>query len=85
MQMQEQFLSFALQASFVICGTLPGCIPSHLTEISPVPPTQDLKWVGLLAPLDAPHHLRKYENLPYREGAAMKEASTATALAVCFD
>ena len=31
---------------------------------------QDLKWVGLLAPLDAPHHLRKHEHLPYREGSA---------------
>lgn len=32
---------------------------------------EDLKWVGLLAPLDAPHHLRKYEHLPYREGAVL--------------
>ena len=33
---------------------------------------QDLKWVGLLAPLDAPHHLRKHEHLPYREGSALR-------------
>ncbi|CAE7221563.1 SPOUT1 [Symbiodinium necroappetens] len=38
-----------------------------------VPHHKDLKWVGLLAPLDAPHHLRKYENLPYREGVVLKK------------
>ncbi|CAE7782639.1 Spout1 [Symbiodinium pilosum] len=38
-----------------------------------VPVHKDLKWVGLLAPLDAPHHLRKYENLPYREGVVLKK------------
>ena len=25
--------------------------------------------MGLLAPLDAPHHMKKYERMPYREGA----------------
>ena len=45
----------------ILCANLPvGAIP------------QDLKWVGLLAPLDAPHHLRKHEHLPYREGAALR-------------
>ncbi|CAE7022917.1 SPOUT1 [Symbiodinium natans] len=38
-----------------------------------VPVHKDLKWVGLLAPLDAPHHLRKYENLAYREGVVLKK------------
>lgn len=34
-----------------------------------LPHHPDLKWVGALAPLDAPHHLRKHERLAYREGA----------------
>lgn len=38
-----------------------------------LPVHRDLKWVGLLNPLDAPHHLRKQERLPYREGAVMEE------------
>lgn len=36
-----------------------------------LPVHRDLKWVGLLSPLDAPHHLRKTERLPYREGAVL--------------
>jgi len=41
-----------------------------------LPEHPDLKKVGLLAPLDAPHHLRKQEKLAYREGAVMnKDAS----------
>jgi len=36
-----------------------------------VPMHPDLRWVGLLSPLDAPHHLRKYERLQYREGAVV--------------
>lgn len=32
---------------------------------------RDLKWVGLMSPLDAPHHLRQRERLAYREGAVM--------------
>eukprot|EP00434_Breviolum_minutum_P037059 symbB.v1.2.032849.t1/scaffold4002.1/size59637/5 len=38
-----------------------------------VPVHKDLKWVGLLAPLDAPHHLRKNEHLPYREGVVLQK------------
>eukprot|EP00435_Cladocopium_sp_Y103_P071257 s177_g37.t1 len=38
-----------------------------------VPVHKDLKWVGLLAPLDAPHHLRKHEHLPYREGVVLQK------------
>lgn len=41
-----------------------------------VPVHKDLKWVGLLNPLDAPHHLRRAEKLAYREGAVL---STDTA------
>jgi len=36
-----------------------------------LPMHRDLKWVGLLSPLDAPHHLRRYERLAYREGAVL--------------
>lgn len=36
-----------------------------------VPMHKDLKFVGLLSPLDAPHHLRKNEHLAYREGAVL--------------
>lgn len=36
-----------------------------------LPMHKDLRWVGLLSPLDAPHHLRKHERLAYREGAVM--------------
>lgn len=36
-----------------------------------VPMHPDLRSVGLLSPLDAPHHLRKWERLQYREGAVM--------------
>lgn len=35
----------------------------------------DLRWVGLLNPLDAPHHLRKNEWLAYREGVVLEEDS----------
>merc|ERR1712232_1406454 len=44
--------------------------PQYLRrQLLPVHP--DLKHVGLLSPLDAPHHVRKQERLPYREGAVM--------------
>ncbi|CAE8632251.1 unnamed protein product, partial [Polarella glacialis] len=36
-----------------------------------LPVHKDLRHVGLLSPLDAPHHLRKYERLPYRDGAVL--------------
>ncbi|KAJ4722405.1 Methyltransferase C9orf114 protein [Melia azedarach] len=32
-----------------------------------------LRFVGMLPPLDAPHHLRKHEWAPYREGVTLKE------------
>jgi len=34
-----------------------------------------LRFVGVLPPLDAPHHLRKHEWAPYREGVTLKERS----------
>lgn len=40
-----------------------------------VPMHGDLKWVGVLNPLDAPHHLRKKEWLAYREGVVLPAES----------
>ncbi|GJQ12328.1 hypothetical protein GpartN1_g4119.t1 [Galdieria partita] len=37
------------------------------------PMSEDLKYAGLLNPIDAPHHLRKDEWLPWREGVILKE------------
>ncbi|KAK4759179.1 hypothetical protein SAY87_022310 [Trapa incisa] len=37
------------------------------------PKHDKLRFVGMLPPLDAPHHLRKHEWAPYREGVTMKE------------
>ncbi|QCE08367.1 putative methyltransferase C9orf114 homolog [Vigna unguiculata] len=37
------------------------------------PMHNSLRFVGLLPPLDAPHHLRKHEWGPYREGVTVKE------------
>ncbi|KAE9611656.1 hypothetical protein Lal_00011477 [Lupinus albus] len=37
------------------------------------PMHNNLRFVGLLPPLDAPHHLRKHEWGPYREGVTLKE------------
>ncbi|KAK7357507.1 hypothetical protein VNO80_16795 [Phaseolus coccineus] len=37
------------------------------------PMHDSLRFVGLLPPLDAPHHLRKHEWGPYREGVTVKE------------
>ncbi|XP_021830132.1 putative methyltransferase C9orf114 [Prunus avium] len=34
-----------------------------------------LRFVGMLPPLDAPHHLRKHEWGPFREGVTLKERS----------
>ncbi|OVA06678.1 putative RNA methyltransferase [Macleaya cordata] len=36
------------------------------------PMHNSLRYVGLLPPLDAPHHLRKHEWGPYREGVTLK-------------
>ncbi|KAJ9154345.1 hypothetical protein P3X46_027692 [Hevea brasiliensis] len=37
------------------------------------PRHNSLRFVGLLPPLDAPHHLRKHEWAPYREGVTSNE------------
>uniref|UniRef100_A0A803Q293 Uncharacterized protein n=1 Tax=Cannabis sativa TaxID=3483 RepID=A0A803Q293_CANSA len=37
------------------------------------PMHSSLRFVGLLPPLDAPHHLRKHEWGPFREGVTLKE------------
>ncbi|EEF45365.1 putative methyltransferase C9orf114 [Ricinus communis] len=37
------------------------------------PRLNSLRFVGLLPPLDAPHHLRKHEWAPFREGVTLKE------------
>ncbi|KAF8016914.1 hypothetical protein BT93_H2193 [Corymbia citriodora subsp. variegata] len=36
------------------------------------PRHNSLRFVGLLPPLDAPHHLRRHEWAPYREGVTLK-------------
>lgn len=41
------------------------------------PVHDDLKFVGLLNPLDAPHHLRKEEVSVYREGVVLKKEGVA--------
>ncbi|RWW89122.1 hypothetical protein BHE74_00001912, partial [Ensete ventricosum] len=42
------------------------------------PMRQSLKFVGLLPPLDAPHHLRKHEWCSFREGVVVSSASCVT-------
>ncbi|EME28240.1 uncharacterized protein Gasu_42420 [Galdieria sulphuraria] len=37
------------------------------------PMSENLKYAGLLNPIDAPHHLRKDEWLPWREGVILEE------------
>ncbi|CAF1778294.1 unnamed protein product [Brassica oleracea var. botrytis] len=37
------------------------------------PKHNDLRFVGMLPPLDAPHHLRKHEWEQYREGVTLRE------------
>ncbi|GAU14883.1 hypothetical protein TSUD_46760 [Trifolium subterraneum] len=46
------------------------------------PMHNSLRFVGMLPPLDAPHHLRKHEWGPYREGVTIKErhANSGTTL-----
>ncbi|CAB4262944.1 unnamed protein product [Prunus armeniaca] len=39
------------------------------------PKHNSLRFVGMLPPLDAPHHLRKHEWGPFREGVTLKERS----------
>ncbi|RWR93749.1 putative RNA methyltransferase [Cinnamomum micranthum f. kanehirae] len=46
--------------------------PQYLRR-SLFPKHNSLRFVGLLPPLDAPHHLRKHEWAPYREGITLNE------------
>ncbi|OIT30558.1 hypothetical protein A4A49_30608 [Nicotiana attenuata] len=48
--------------------------PQYLRK-SLFPMHNNLRFVGSLPPLDAPHHLRKHEWAPYREGVALKDRS----------
>lgn len=51
-------------------------IPQYLRRTL-VPRHSDLRHAGLLPPLDAPHHARKHEWVPYREGVTLDKKSTA--------
>ncbi|KAK6254998.1 hypothetical protein QUC31_016701 [Theobroma cacao] len=42
------------------------------------PKHNSLRYVGMLPPLDAPHHLRKHEWAPFREGVTLKERGTSS-------
>ncbi|KAL1203305.1 hypothetical protein V5N11_029195 [Cardamine amara subsp. amara] len=46
--------------------------PQYLRK-SLFPKQNDLRYVGMLPPLDAPHHLRKHEWEQYREGVTLSE------------
>ncbi|XP_016451376.1 uncharacterized protein LOC107776075 [Nicotiana tabacum] len=46
--------------------------PQYLRK-SLFPMHNNLRFVGSLPPLDAPHHLRKHEWAPYREGVTLKD------------
>ncbi|KAL5541623.1 hypothetical protein UlMin_009333 [Ulmus minor] len=46
--------------------------PQYLRK-SLFPRHNSLRFVGVLPPLDAPHHLRKHEWGPFREGVTLKE------------
>lgn len=43
------------------------------------PKHNSLRFVGLLPPLDAPHHLRKHEWAPYREGVTLAQQAPSSA------
>ncbi|CAH9091497.1 unnamed protein product [Cuscuta europaea] len=46
--------------------------PQYLRK-SLYPMHNNLRYVGSLPPLDAPHHLRKHEWAPYREGVTLRD------------
>ncbi|GLU08843.1 hypothetical protein SLE2022_257280 [Rubroshorea leprosula] len=46
------------------------------------PVHSNLRFVGMLPPLDAPHHLRKHEWATYREGITLKEKATNSSATV---
>eukprot|EP00271_Cylindrocystis_brebissonii_P023352 TRINITY_DN965_c0_g1_i3.p1 TRINITY_DN965_c0_g1~~TRINITY_DN965_c0_g1_i3.p1 ORF type:complete len:350 (+),score=63.33 TRINITY_DN965_c0_g1_i3:205-1254(+) len=51
-------------------------VPQYLRRAL-IPMHPDLRYAGLLPPLDAPHHSRGHEWVPYREGCALSEAQAA--------
>ncbi|KAK9161188.1 hypothetical protein Syun_007529 [Stephania yunnanensis] len=51
--------------------------PQYLRK-SLFPRHNSLRFVGLLPPLDAPHHLRKHEWGPFREGVTLKEKTLSS-------
>uniref|UniRef100_M1AI05 RNA methyltransferase n=1 Tax=Solanum tuberosum TaxID=4113 RepID=M1AI05_SOLTU len=52
--------------------------PQYLRK-SLFPMHNNLRYVGSLPPLDAPHHLRKHEWAPYREGVTLKDRNLTSA------
>ncbi|CDO99020.1 unnamed protein product [Coffea canephora] len=52
--------------------------PQYLRK-SLFPMHNSLRFVGLLPPLDAPHHLRRHEWAPYREGITLKNQAPDSA------
>ncbi|XP_055818080.1 uncharacterized protein LOC129887141 isoform X2 [Solanum dulcamara] len=51
--------------------------PQYLRK-SLFPMHNNLRYVGSLPPLDAPHHLRKHEWAPYREGVTLKDRNVTS-------
>ncbi|XVF63179.1 hypothetical protein PTKIN_Ptkin09bG0067500 [Pterospermum kingtungense] len=51
--------------------------PQYLRKVL-FPKHNSLRYVGMLPPLDAPHHLRKHEWSLYREGVTLKERATSS-------
>ncbi|KAJ6719215.1 CLASS IV SAM-BINDING METHYLTRANSFERASE-RELATED [Salix purpurea] len=50
----------------------PTRLPQYLRKAL-FPKHNNLRFVGMLPPLDAPHHLRKHEWAPFREGVTLNE------------
>jgi len=47
------------------------------------PMSPDLKFCGMLPPLEAPHHMRKDDNALYREGVTMSRMCPRTGMSLC--
>ena len=52
--------------------TLPVTLDPRYLRKALFPHHPDLKFAGLLNPLDCPHHMRAYEQYPFREGVIVK-------------
>ena len=46
--------------------------PTRYLRKALFPHHPDLKYAGLLNPLDCPHHMRREEKYPFREGVVLK-------------